>query len=126
MNNKGFTMAELLIVMAIMAVLIAVAIPTFTDLTEKNGDTNQTIPKESEKVENKKEKEDMPVQEEQQEQVQQQEQPTYQEPAPAPTPEPAPAPTPEPTPEPAPEPETIQTPEFQEAALPDTVIGGYY
>ena len=124
MNNKGFTMAELLIVMAIMAVLIAVAIPTFTDLTEKNGDTNQTIPKESEKVENKKEKEDMPVQEEQQEQVQQQEQPAYQEPAPTPTPEPTPEPAPEP--EPVPEPEAIQTPEFQEAVLPDTVIGGYY
>ena len=111
MNNKGFTMAELLIVMAIMAVLIAVAIPTFTDLTEKNGDTNQTIPKESEKVENKKEKEDMPVQEEQQEQVQQQEQPAYQEPAPTPTPEPTPEPAPEP--EPVPEPEAIQTPELR-------------
>lgn len=123
MNNKGFTMAELLIVMAIMEVLIAVAIPTFTDLTEKNGDTNQTIPKESEKVEkveNKKEKEDMPVQEEQQEQVQQQEQPTYQEPAPTPTEEP--------TPEPAlePEPEELPKLEMPEAQLPDTVIGGYY
>ena len=119
MNNKGFTMAELLIVMAIMAVLIAVAIPSFTDLTEKNGDTNQTIPKEFEiveKVENKKEKEDMPVQEEQQEQ------PTYQEPAPAPTPEP----TPEPVPEPEPELEELPKLEISEVQLPDTVIGGYY
>ena len=34
-TNKGFTMAELLIVVAIIAVLVAVAIPTFTQQLEK-------------------------------------------------------------------------------------------
>ena len=34
-NEKGFTLAELLIVVAIIAVLVAVAIPTFTDQLEK-------------------------------------------------------------------------------------------
>ena len=34
-NNKGFTMAELLIVVAIIGVLVAVAIPTFVDQLEK-------------------------------------------------------------------------------------------
>lgn len=35
-NNKGFTLAELLIVVAIIAVLVAVAIPTFTTQLEKS------------------------------------------------------------------------------------------
>ena len=35
MNEKGFTLAELLIVVAIIAVLVAVAIPTFTNQLEK-------------------------------------------------------------------------------------------
>ena len=35
-NNKGFTLAELLIVVAIIAVLVAVAIPTFTSQLEKS------------------------------------------------------------------------------------------
>ena len=34
-NEKGFTLAELLIVVAIIAVLVAVAIPTFADQLEK-------------------------------------------------------------------------------------------
>ena len=34
-NNKGFTLAELLIVVAIIAVLVAVAIPVFTTQLEK-------------------------------------------------------------------------------------------
>ena len=34
-NNKGFTLAELLIVVAIIAVLIAIAIPIFTTQLEK-------------------------------------------------------------------------------------------
>ena len=34
-NQKGFTLAELLIVVAIIAVLVAVAIPTFTNQLEK-------------------------------------------------------------------------------------------
>ena len=35
MNNKGFTLAELLIVVAIIAVLVAIAIPVFTTQLEK-------------------------------------------------------------------------------------------
>ena len=35
MNNKGFTLAELLIVVAIIAVLVAIAIPIFTTQLEK-------------------------------------------------------------------------------------------
>ena len=35
-NNKGFTLAELLIVVAIIAVLVAVAIPVFTAQLEKS------------------------------------------------------------------------------------------
>ena len=35
-NNKGFTLAELLIVVAVIAVLVAVAIPTFTNQLEKS------------------------------------------------------------------------------------------
>ena len=34
-NNKGFTLAELLIVVAVIAVLVAVAIPTFGSQLEK-------------------------------------------------------------------------------------------
>ncbi len=34
-NNKGFTMAELLIVVAIIAVLVAIAIPVFTTQLKK-------------------------------------------------------------------------------------------
>ena len=34
-NNKGFTLAELLIVVAIIAVLVAIAIPIFTAQLEK-------------------------------------------------------------------------------------------
>ena len=34
-TNKGFTLAELLIVVAIIAVLVAIAIPTFGNQTEK-------------------------------------------------------------------------------------------
>ena len=36
MNNKGFTLAELLIVVAIIAVLVAIAIPVFTTQLEKS------------------------------------------------------------------------------------------
>ena len=35
-NNKGFTLAELLIVVAVIAVLVAVAIPTFANQLEKS------------------------------------------------------------------------------------------
>jgi len=35
-NNRGFTLAELLIVVAIIAVLVAVAIPVFTTQLEKS------------------------------------------------------------------------------------------
>lgn len=35
LNKKGFTMAELLIVVAIIAVLVAIAIPVFTTQLEK-------------------------------------------------------------------------------------------
>ena len=38
MNKKGFTLAELLIVVAIIAVLVAVAIPVFTTQLEKSRD----------------------------------------------------------------------------------------
>ena len=36
LNKKGFTMAELLIVVAIIAVLVAIAIPVFTSQLEKS------------------------------------------------------------------------------------------
>ena len=36
LNKKGFTMAELLIVVAIIAVLVAIAIPIFTSQLEKS------------------------------------------------------------------------------------------
>ena len=35
-NNKGFTLAELLIVVAIIAVLVAIAIPVFSNQLEKS------------------------------------------------------------------------------------------
>lgn len=35
MNNKGFTLMEMLIVVAIIAVLVAIAIPVFTNQLEK-------------------------------------------------------------------------------------------
>ena len=38
MNNKGFTLMEVLIVVAIIAVLIAIAIPVFTGQLEKARD----------------------------------------------------------------------------------------
>ena len=37
-SNKGFTLAELLIVVAIIAVLVAIAIPIFTNQLEKSRD----------------------------------------------------------------------------------------
>jgi len=37
-NNKGFTLAELLIVVAIIAVLVAIAIPVFTVQLERSRD----------------------------------------------------------------------------------------
>ena len=37
-NNRGFTLAELLIVVAIIAVLVAIAIPVFTSQLEKSRD----------------------------------------------------------------------------------------
>ena len=38
-NNKGFTLAELLIVVAIIAVLVAIAIPVFTSRLEQSRET---------------------------------------------------------------------------------------
>ena len=39
LNKKGFTLAELLIVVAIIAVLVAIAIPVFTTQLEKSRDS---------------------------------------------------------------------------------------
>ena len=41
-NNKGFTLAELLIVVAIIAVLVAIAIPIFTTQLERSRDAVTT------------------------------------------------------------------------------------
>ena len=39
-NNKGFTLMEMLIVVAIIAILIAIAIPTFTNSLKKAKDAS--------------------------------------------------------------------------------------
>jgi len=39
-NNKGFTLAEMLVVVAIIAIIIAIAIPTFTKVFEKSKETS--------------------------------------------------------------------------------------
>ena len=41
-NKKGFTLAELLIVVAIIAVLVAIAIPVFTSQLEKSREATDT------------------------------------------------------------------------------------
>lgn len=41
-NKKGFTLAELLIVVAIIAVLVAIAIPVFTTQLEKSREATDT------------------------------------------------------------------------------------
>jgi len=41
-NKKGFTLAELLIVVAIIAVLVAIAIPIFTSQLEKSREATDT------------------------------------------------------------------------------------
>lgn len=41
-NNKGFTLAELLIVVAIIAVLVAVAIPVFSTQLERSKEATDT------------------------------------------------------------------------------------
>ncbi len=41
-NKKGFTLAELLIVVAIIAVLVAISIPIFTSQLEKSRDAVYT------------------------------------------------------------------------------------
>ena len=41
-NQKGFTLAELLIVVAIIAVLVAIAIPVFTTQLEKSKEATDT------------------------------------------------------------------------------------
>lgn len=52
MNNKGFTMAELLIVLAIIAVLVAIAVPVFISQKKKgNESTDRTNNDTVEKVE---------------------------------------------------------------------------
>ncbi len=42
LNKKGFTMAELLIVVAIIAVLVAISIPIFSAQLEKSRDATDT------------------------------------------------------------------------------------
>lgn len=37
-NKKGFTLIELIVVIAILAILVAIAIPTFTGITERAED----------------------------------------------------------------------------------------
>ena len=41
-NNRGFTLAELLIVVAIIAVLVAIAIPVFTTQLERSREATDT------------------------------------------------------------------------------------
>ena len=42
MNNKGFTIVELVIVIAVIAILAAVMIPTFSGIIEKANDSAKT------------------------------------------------------------------------------------
>ena len=60
-NKKGFTIVELIIVIAIVAVLASILIPTFANVINKANDsayqqerTNQMIKDVTEKVENSK------------------------------------------------------------------------
>ena len=141
MNNKGFTMAELLIVVAIIAVLIAAAVPIFISQKEKGNETGKPNSEPIEKVE-EEQSQSAKLEENTQDRLDTGDDINISGPESAssyvPAPEPTPAPTPAPGPVEAPLPDEnpveapVEAPiESVEPAIqvgdPDTLeFNGYY
>ncbi len=109
MNNKGFTLAELFIIVGVIGVLVSATAVAVVIMKDKNETSKVEDTEEKAIVEEKVEEE--PSKDEKIE-VEPQPEPTPEPtPEPQPTPEPTPEPTPDPTPAPEPEPTPDPTPE---------------